>query len=163
MRSTLWRVIILSISGTAMISATSVLLRHRVGLIWWVTLVVVPVFFLAVHLVLEELVVANLTAFLKYVLTAIVVFFPSRRTLRIGQVVKPPKGAKFLLLLIPQKHREHLPGDLEEEFSTVVLPQYGFLVARWWYRWQVAASLMPFVWTHVKRVAGLILIWKAVK
>jgi hypothetical protein len=74
-----------------------------------------------------------------------------------------PKGAEFLLLLVPRGYRENLVGCLEEEFATVVLPRYGRQMARWWYCWQVAASLAPIVWAQVKRIAGLILIWKAVK
>src|SRR5947209_376105 len=31
----------------------------------------------------------------------------------------------FALLLIPKRNREHVIGDLEEEYRTTVLPQYG--------------------------------------
>jgi hypothetical protein len=80
-----------------------------------------------------------------------------------GAVAKPPVSAQFLLLLLPKKYRENLVGDIDEEFSTVVLPRHGPRKARLWYWCQVIASIMPFVWAQIKRVAGLVLLWKAVK
>jgi hypothetical protein len=53
----------------------------------------------------------------------------------------PPGSAKFLLLLMPKKDRGSLLGDLEEEYRTYVLPEYGPAKARWWYWWQVIASI----------------------
>src|SRR5437763_1135374 len=35
----------------------------------------------------------------------------------------PPRPARFALLLIPKRNREHLIGDLDEEYRTVVLPE----------------------------------------
>ena len=74
-----------------------------------------------------------------------------------------PRNAKFLLLLIPRKSRENLVGDLEEEFSTIILPRCGQRKAQAWYWWQVSASIAPLVWAQVKRIAGIVLLWKAVK
>lgn len=74
-----------------------------------------------------------------------------------------PDSARFLLLLIPIRHRENLVGDLEEEFTTVVLPTYGLKKARAWYWWQVLASLGPLLWSEFKRAAGLALLWKAMR
>lgn len=74
-----------------------------------------------------------------------------------------PKSAKLLLLLAPKSYRENLVGDLEQEFRTIVLPQYGAWRARWWYRWQVACSLLPIIWNSLKRAAGLALLWKLIK
>jgi len=74
-----------------------------------------------------------------------------------------PRNAKLLLLLIPRKSRENLVGDLEEEFSTMILPRCGLRKAQAWYWWQVSASIAPLVWAHVKRIAALVLLWKAVK
>lgn len=58
-----------------------------------------------------------------------------------NQSVHPPAHAKFLLLLIPRKHREHLLGDLEEEYRLTVLPEYGPFKAKAWYWWQVVISI----------------------
>jgi len=75
----------------------------------------------------------------------------------------PPRWAKFLLLLVPRRYREHLIGDLEEEYSQIVLPEFGPRRARLWYWWQVLASLIPLVWAEAKRLAGLVVIWKSVR
>jgi hypothetical protein len=74
-----------------------------------------------------------------------------------------PSSARLLLLLIPRKVRENLVGDLEEEFLTKVLPNYGLTLARKWYWQQVITSLCPIVWEQFKRVAGLVLLWKVVR
>jgi len=74
-----------------------------------------------------------------------------------------PSSARLLLLLIPRKVRENLVGDLEEEFLTSVLPNYGLTLARKWYWQQVITSLCPIVWEQFKRVAGLVLLWKVVR
>lgn len=81
------------------------------------------------------------------------------RSLR--QPLGPPNAARFLLLLIPIRHREHLIGDLEEEYIAVVLPKYGLKKARAWYWWQVLLSLVPILWSEVKRVAGFVLLLRA--
>lgn len=47
----------------------------------------------------------------------------------------PPRTAKFLLLLIPKKNREGILGDLEEEYRTILLPEYGLRLARFYYWW----------------------------
>jgi hypothetical protein len=73
---------------------------------------------------------------------------------------RPPTSAKFLLLLIPRRNREHLIGDLEEEYAAVVLPEYGFRKARLWYWFQVLATLGPILWNEAKRIAGVILALK---
>jgi hypothetical protein len=74
-----------------------------------------------------------------------------------------PSSARLLLLLIPRKVRENLVGDLEEEFLTRVLPNYGLTLARKWYWQQVITSLCPILWEQFKRVAGLVLLWKVVR
>jgi hypothetical protein len=75
----------------------------------------------------------------------------------------PPKGAQFVLLLAPKEMRENLVGDLEEEFRTILLPQYGAPWARLWYRWQVAAALVPLIWAQARRVAGAMLLLKWIR
>jgi hypothetical protein len=52
-------------------------------------------------------------------------------------------------------------GDLEEEFRTVVLPEYGARFARRWYWWQVFCSILPIARASVVRVAGLVFLWKS--
>jgi hypothetical protein len=76
---------------------------------------------------------------------------------------EPPRVGKLLLLLIPKKNREHLLGDLEEEYQTVVLPKYGLRAARRWYWWHVCISIGPLIWAKLRRVAGLVLLWKSVR
>jgi hypothetical protein len=76
---------------------------------------------------------------------------------------RPPSGAKFLLLLIPRRYREHLVGDLEEEYYTTVLPEYGLRTARRWYWWHVCISIGPLIWAKLRRVAGIVLFWKSVR
>jgi hypothetical protein len=46
----------------------------------------------------------------------------------------PPKGAHYLLdLFLAKADREVMPGDLEEEFTTSVLPNYGPRRAQLWF------------------------------
>jgi hypothetical protein len=86
------------------------------------------------------------------------VLVPSKNVSR-----EPPRAAKLLLLFIPKKNREHLLGDLEEEYQTSVLPEYGLRAARRWYWWHVCLSIGPFAWVGFKRVAGFVLLWKSVR
>jgi hypothetical protein len=74
---------------------------------------------------------------------------------------RPPSSAKFLLLLlIPRHNREHLVGDLEEEFATVVLPEYGERRARFWYWWKVITSIAPLAWAALRRILTIALLWR---
>lgn len=74
----------------------------------------------------------------------------------------PPRVARFALLLIPKKNREHLIGDIEEEYRTVVLPEHGKACARFWYWEQTVLALGFSVWPFVKRILGLTAIWKLI-
>jgi len=56
--------------------------------------------------------------------------------------VNPPLLAEFCLLLIPLRQREHILGDLQEEFSTVVVPKHGIARARLYYCWQVLVEVL---------------------
>ena len=67
-----------------------------------------------------------------------------------------PRIAKLLLLFVPKQNRECLLGDLEEEFNTVVLPEYGCVIAQLWYWEQALFSFVPVVWEQLKRVAGIV-------
>jgi hypothetical protein len=47
---------------------------------------------------------------------------------------KPPTLAEFLLyLLLCKEDRDIIPGDLAEEFTTVILPKFGSFRAWFWY------------------------------
>jgi len=75
----------------------------------------------------------------------------------------PPKVAKLILLLVPKRCRENLIGDLEEEYTTILLPEYGARRARAWYWWQVALSIGPLLWAQVKRGLAVAWVWKRVR
>ena len=75
---------------------------------------------------------------------------------------RPPRAARFLLLLIPKRNREHLLGDLEEEYRTIVLPEYGRFWAKLWYCEQAAIAVGFYVWPFIKRILGLAAIWKVI-
>jgi hypothetical protein len=53
-----------------------------------------------------------------------------------------PRLATFLFLLIPIRQREHLLGDLEEEFRTKLVPEYGQRWARFYFYSQVVIELI---------------------
>jgi len=58
----------------------------------------------------------------------------------------PPKTAEYLLyLLLSREDREAMPGDLEEEYWTVILPKFGSRRAKFWYCCQVARSVGPIL------------------
>jgi hypothetical protein len=54
----------------------------------------------------------------------------------------PMLAEKLILLCTPRSQAQPLIGDLREEFSRFVLPQYGGSFARLWY-WKQALSSMP--------------------
>ena len=59
-------------------------------------------------------------------------------------VIQPPRFAEWLLAQSLQgADRDAVLGDLQEEFTTCIAPSRGIAVARWWYRQQVARSLVP--------------------
>jgi hypothetical protein len=72
----------------------------------------------------------------------------------------PPAVAKFILLLIPERHREPLIGDLEEQYITTLLPEYGAKKARIWYWWQVVTSIGPLLWAPIERAIAIAFLWK---
>lgn len=56
----------------------------------------------------------------------------------------PPRLSAWLLeATLAASERDAVAGDLCEEFNVHVLPRRGVVMARWWYRWQVARSLAP--------------------
>lgn len=64
-----------------------------------------------------------------------------------------PKVAEFFLLLLPIRDREHLLGDLEEEFRTILVPKYGIKIASVLYTWQVAIEFFHAIRTGLFAVA----------
>lgn len=77
--------------------------------------------------------------------------------------VGPPSAAKYLLYLIPPKYRECTIGDLEEEYRTAVLPQYGRTKATVWYWTQVLLSLAALLGPFLLRLAGLDIVRRFIK
>jgi hypothetical protein len=81
---------------------------------------------------------------------------------RLVQADHPPRTAQFVLLLIPKKNREHLVGDLEEEYRTKVLPEWGRFRAQFLYWEQTAIAVICYLWPVLKRILGLAAIWKVI-
>jgi hypothetical protein len=81
-----------------------------------------------------------------------------------GQILRngPPRSVKFILLLVPKRNREHLIGDLEEEFQTIVLPQYGRFLARCWYFEQVMLAIGFYLWPTIKKILRLSVLYKLI-
>lgn len=102
----------------------------------------------------------------KRILVARVQRFPMTRFLvavaGVFTIGDPPRIAQFVLLLVPKRSREHLLGDLEEEYRSVLLPEYGGFWARVWYWEQIALAIGEYLWPFVKRVLGLAAIWKVI-
>lgn len=73
---------------------------------------------------------------------------------------RTPRIAQFALLLIPKRNRNHLIGDLAEEYCTIVLPEHGPFWAKVWYWEQTAIAIGCYVWPMMKRLLGLTVIWK---
>jgi hypothetical protein len=57
----------------------------------------------------------------------------------------PPRAAKFLLLLLPPRNRDCIIGDLEEEYRTVLLREYGEQLARFYYWWHVILACVSSI------------------
>ena len=53
----------------------------------------------------------------------------------------PKRAEKLLYLILPQEWRDSLPGDLEEEYRTIIAPKFGRRYARLWYWKQVLVSI----------------------
>lgn len=74
----------------------------------------------------------------------------------------PPQVAQFALLLIPKRNREHLIGDMEEEYRTIALPKYGRFLACAWYWEQTAIAVGRYLLPVIKRILGFAVIWKLI-
>jgi hypothetical protein len=64
----------------------------------------------------------------------------------------------LLFLLIPKRNREHLIGDLDEEYRTVLLPEYGRFWAGLWYWGQTFWAIGPYLFRGLKTALG----WAAI-
>lgn len=70
--------------------------------------------------------------------------------------VSPPsqfEGALYFFL--PREVRQSLPGDLREEYQTIILPKFGRRFADRWYRWQVMTSIGSMLLRRVAKIATL--------
>ncbi len=65
----------------------------------------------------------------------------------------PPPSFEFLLFLLPIRQRDHVIGDLEEEFRSVTVPKYGRRLASILYAWQVLIEITRGVIAGVRGVA----------
>ncbi len=65
----------------------------------------------------------------------------------------PPASAQYVLLLLPKKYRDGLLRELNEEYRTIVLPQYGPAWARVYYWAQVLYSLLSIICRLLGRIA----------
>jgi hypothetical protein len=54
----------------------------------------------------------------------------------------PPRVALFLGLLIPPRSRDGMLGDLDEEYRTILLPEYGLRMAQFYYWWHIIVACM---------------------
>lgn len=71
-----------------------------------------------------------------------------------GAMTVPPRLAERLLAAtLAASERDAVLGDLSEEFCTLIVRERGELVARWWYRWQVARSLAPLFFRSWERAS----------
>ena len=67
---------------------------------------------------------------------------------------KPPIVAEYLLyLVLPRERRDVVPGDLEEEYLTIIGPKFGVRLAQLWYWKQASGSTAPFIWSGCLIVA----------
>jgi hypothetical protein len=74
----------------------------------------------------------------------------------------PPKKAEYLLYyLLTKRDRESIPGDLEEEYRTVIVPKFGPQYARIWYWKQVICSVWPIIGCRLRRIVSIGAIAKA--
>jgi hypothetical protein len=68
----------------------------------------------------------------------------------------PPKKAEYLLYyLLTKPDRESIPGDLEEEYRTIIVPKFGPQYARIWYWKQVILSVWPIIGSRLRRIVTI--------
>lgn len=75
----------------------------------------------------------------------------------------PSLAERLLYWVLSKEQREAIPGDLEEEFRTIILPKFGRRYARMWYWKQVLTSAWPLVRGLAYRLAAGTGVWKAIE
>ena len=70
----------------------------------------------------------------------------------------PPPFAQILLLILPTRNREHIIGDLEEEYRT----SYKRLPRLWYWR-EVIVLVASYWWVTLRRLAGFDAISKMIR
>jgi hypothetical protein len=88
------------------------------------------------------------------------VFRLQAKGLKSNSRFQPPRAGEFLLyFFLPRKDRRTIPGDLCEEYFTIMVPKFGERVARIWYWKQVLSSIWPVLsgrlWWWIERAATL--------
>ena len=66
----------------------------------------------------------------------------------------PKTAEKLLYIILPKSAREHLPGDLEEEYRTTILPKFGSRYAKIWYWKQAVGSIGPIIRSQLLKLLG---------
>jgi hypothetical protein len=66
----------------------------------------------------------------------------SSRLSRSASAVPPKEACYLLALFLAKADREVIPGDLEEEFTTKVLPKHGARRARLWFWKQTVSAIV---------------------
>jgi hypothetical protein len=71
-----------------------------------------------------------------------------------GMTREIPLFARAALLLVEERSREYLVGDLEEEYWTLIVPIRSRFEARcWWWR-QILGILTAYLWKQLNRTLG---------
>ena len=70
-----------------------------------------------------------------------------------GKLDGLPRGS-FVLLVVPARSREHLVGDLLDEYRTVVAERGPRYARRWWWR-QVLGIVGPYIRKRIAHALGL--------
>jgi len=72
---------------------------------------------------------------------------------------RPPTAPRWLVRMIPARHRDDLLADLVEEYEADVLPRLGRARAAWWFRRQllraVVADIRVRAWALTPRPTGV--------
>lgn len=81
--------------------------------------------------------------------------YPSVASVFDEQHAAMPSLERFVLLVVPIRSREHLIGDLEEEYRAEIAGNYGRFETRCWWLWQVLGVVRPYLWRRLRRWLGL--------
>jgi|GEM_PF-3718872 len=64
----------------------------------------------------------------------------------------PARLEYYLCLFTPKKVREHILGDLVEEYTSTILPKFGPERAQRWYQWQVFTTVCSYLKSRLLKV-----------